>query len=43
MAFFNIEYHSKVLGTERQVNVIYPDAFEISELDYLWGDMEHIK
>ncbi|HGA3394416.1 TPA: esterase family protein, partial [Streptococcus agalactiae] len=24
MAFFNIEYHSKVLGTERQVNVIYP-------------------
>ncbi|HEO0194121.1 TPA: esterase family protein, partial [Streptococcus agalactiae] len=25
MAFFNIEYHSKVLGTERQVNVIYPD------------------
>ncbi|WP_029692383.1 alpha/beta hydrolase, partial [Streptococcus agalactiae] len=31
MAFFNIEYHSKVLGTERQVNVIYPDAFEISD------------
>lgn len=31
MAFFNIEYHSKVLGTERQVNVIYPDAFEMSD------------
>ncbi|MFC3932952.1 alpha/beta hydrolase [Streptococcus dentapri] len=29
MAFFQIEYQSKILGYERQVNVIYPDAFEI--------------
>lgn len=30
MAFFKIEYNSKALGMERQVNVIYPDATEIS-------------
>ena len=30
MAFFKIEYNSKVLDMERQVNVIYPDAFEIA-------------
>lgn len=30
MAFFNIEYHSKALGMERRVNVIYPDSFEVS-------------
>ncbi|WP_165209488.1 alpha/beta hydrolase [Streptococcus tangpeifui] len=31
MAFFQIEYHSKVLGFERQVNVIYPDSFELTQ------------
>ncbi|MGT2929882.1 alpha/beta hydrolase [Streptococcus dentasini] len=31
MASFQIEYHSKVLGYERQVNVIYPDAFKIAQ------------
>ena len=31
MAFFKIEYHSKLLRMERQVNVIYPDAFEIDD------------
>lgn len=30
MAFFKIEYNSKVLGMERQVNVIYPDASELT-------------
>lgn len=30
MAFFKIEYNSKVLGMEWQVNVIYPDAFELA-------------
>ncbi|MFS1664149.1 alpha/beta hydrolase [Streptococcus sp. zg-JUN1979] len=31
MAFMTIEYYSKALGMERQVNVIYPDAFEIAK------------
>lgn len=31
MAFFKIEYHSEVLGMERQVNVIYPDANQIGK------------
>lgn len=31
MAFFQIEYHSKVLGFERQANVIYPDSFELTQ------------
>ena len=33
MASLKIEYNSSVLGMERQVNVIYPDAFEIREND----------
>lgn len=33
MATFNIEYRSEILEMERQVNVIYPDASEISEAE----------
>ena len=29
MAFLDIEYNSKILGMERRVSVIYPDASEI--------------
>lgn len=31
MAFFQIEYHSRVLGLYRQVAVLYPDADQIDE------------
>ncbi|AXQ79723.1 esterase family protein [Streptococcus chenjunshii] len=33
MAFLQIEYHSQALAMERRVNVIYPDAAELSETE----------